>query len=331
MKQTILVTGAAGEVGTGLVEKLSKTDYTVVATDINKPEKQTLNEIDHFERVDVSSQSEIDKLFEKYQFDIIYHLAALLSTSAEKIPEKAHLVNTGGTFNLLSAANKQESKVKFIFPSTIAVYGMDNLVTKKKNKKVKENEFQNPVTMYGVNKLYCENLGIYYSKYYNLLDKFPNRNIDFRAVRFPGLLSAVTIPTGGTSDYAPEMIHAAARGVSYKCFVRPDSTIGFMAMPDAVDSLVQIANVDKNKLSRSAYNIAGFSTSAKDFENEVRKYFPQAKVSYKVDKKRQRIVDSWPMDTDDSGAVRDWEWKPNYGFKEAFKKYLVPTIKSKYN
>jgi nucleoside-diphosphate-sugar epimerase len=206
---------------------------------------------------------------------------------------------------------------------------MPNLKIKSQKSKVKEDEFLNPITIYGINKLYCENLGRYFSTSYMLLST-SFRGVDFRCVRFPGLISADTVPSGGTSDYASEMIHAAAQGKDYQCFVRPDSKIHFMAMPDAIEALLLLTDVPKKDLSRLVYNISGFSATAFEIENIVKKHFPKAKISYKVDTARQKIVDSWSEDVDDSLAQKDWNWKAKYNFKKAFEKYLIPQIKRMY-
>lgn len=198
--------------------------------------------------------------------------------------------------------------------------------------KVKGGEYLNPITIYGITKIFTEKLGFYFSKNYKLLSDI-NRNslIDFRCVRFPGLLSPDTVPSGGTSDYGPEMIHSAAQNKPYTCFVRPDSTIPFMAMADAVRAIIELSRMPKSKLSTQVYNIAGFSVSAKDIEKEVKKLFPKTKITYKVDKIRQLIVDSWPEDVDDSLARRDWGWKANFNFEKTFEKYLLPNIIKRYS
>lgn len=184
--------------------------------------------------------------------------------------------------------------------------------------------------MYGINKLYCEHLGIYFSTNYRQLIT-NNHHLDFRCVRFPGLISADTIPSGGTSDYAPEMLHAAAQGKDYACFVRPDSKIHFMAMPDAIDALLSLTKVPKKDLSRLVYNIAGFSASAEEIEKIVKKHYPNTNISYEIDSARQKIVDSWSEDVDDSEAQKDWGWKAKFNFQKAFGEYLIPKIQEKYN
>jgi nucleoside-diphosphate-sugar epimerase len=181
--------------------------------------------------------------------------------------------------------------------------------------------------MYGCNKLYCEQLGRYYARHYKQLAADPPRGrVDFRALRFPGLISAATVPSGGTSDYAPEMIHASARGRPYRCFVRPDTRIPFLAMPDAVDALLGLADAPRGALTLTAYNVRAFAPTADEIRDAVVRIFPTAVVTYEVDQKRQRIVDSWPEDVDDEPARRDWGFNPAYDFERAIRDYLVPGI-----
>jgi nucleoside-diphosphate-sugar epimerase len=185
--------------------------------------------------------------------------------------------------------------------------------------------------MYGCNKLYCEQLGTYYARHYKQLAAEPaSGKVDFRCVRFPGLISALTVPSGGTSDYAPEMIHAAAKGEPYACFVRPDSRIPFMAMPDGVDALMTLASAPRGHLTRTAYNVAAFNPSAEEIRSVVVEAFPDAQISWEADRKRQGIVDSWPADVDDTTARRDWGFAPRYDFERAFTEYLIPTIRKQY-
>jgi nucleoside-diphosphate-sugar epimerase len=185
--------------------------------------------------------------------------------------------------------------------------------------------------MYGCNKLYCEQLGRYYALHYKqLAANTAARRVDFRSVRFPGLISATTMPAGGTSDYASEMIHAAARGERYACFVRPDTRIPFMAMPDAVDALLALAHAPRERLTKTAYNLAAFSPSAAEIREIVMNAFPAAAIDYDVDVKRQAIVDSWPTDVDDSAARADWRFHPSYDLARAFSDYLIPTVRRRY-
>lgn len=332
-EEVVLITGTCGEVGNGLIDELSKS-VPIVGLDVNSindPHKTNLKE---FIQADILDRERVGKIFEKYKVVKIFHLASILSTSAEKMPEKAHFVNVDGTFNLLELAHEYSQNygqaIQFIFPSTIAVYGMSDDIGSDKNKKVNENEHNHPITMYGINKLYCENLGIYFSENYKLLDNEQIVNLDFRAVRFPGIISAMTTPTGGTSDYAPEMLHSAAQGQGYESFVTPKAILPFMAMPDAVRALIEFSNAPSEKLSRRVYNVGGFSASAQELAEIVNKAFPDSAISYAPDVKRQRIVDSWPADVDDSAARHDWGWQPEFDLQKGFEEYLIPAIKDKY-
>jgi nucleoside-diphosphate-sugar epimerase len=184
--------------------------------------------------------------------------------------------------------------------------------------------------MYGCNKLYCEHLGRYYARFYKQLAAHAVGRVDFRCVRFPGLISAVTMPSGGTSDYAPEMIHAAARREAYTCFVRPDTRIPFMAMPDAISALLDLAKAPRESLTRTAYNLTAFSPTAQQIHDAVIAAFPGAVVQWGTDEKRQSIVDSWPEDVDDGAARRDWGFAPVYDFTSAFEEYLIPNVRERY-
>jgi nucleoside-diphosphate-sugar epimerase len=220
--------------------------------------------------------------------------------------------------------------VLFLYPSSVAAYGLPDLATKTKVGRIREDEWNTPRTMYGCNKLYCEHLGRYYARFYKQLAAQPPGCVDFRCVRFPGLISAMTMPSGGTSDYAPEMIHAAAKGERYNCFVRPDTRIPFMAMPDAIDALLRLADAPRTSLTRTAYNLGAFSPTAQQIHDVVIAAFPRASLGWQTDAKRQAIVDSWPADVDDNAARRDWGYAPAYDFDRAFSEYLIPTIRERY-
>jgi threonine 3-dehydrogenase len=266
---------------------------------------------------------------------VVFHLAALLSTRGERDPELAHQVNVEGTLHLLRVAQNQSARlgraVRFIFPSSIAVYGMPSVDEKTKAGRVREHEWNVPITMYGCNKLYCEHLGRYFAENFRQLGALSSASrLDFRSLRFPGLISAETVPTGGTSDFGPEMLHAAAQNEAYRCFVGPEARIPFMAMPDAVTALVHLLEADRSKLSTTVYNVSAFSESAGQIADRVRSSFPGAKISFEPDAVRSKIVDSWPADMDDSLARADWGWKPAYDVDRAFAEYLIPTIRKRY-
>jgi len=331
----ILVTGANGEIGHSLLETLASSgDHKIIALDL-APLAESLRPLVHVAlQGDVANPAIVAEI-EKHDVVEIYHLAALLSTSSEKNPERAHNVNVNGTMGLLLMARRIGTRtgtaVKFLFPSTIAVYGMKDLTAKNAAGAVSEFEHLQPTTMYGINKVYCEQLGAYMSdRFGQLTDEAGIKVLDFRALRFPGLISATTIPTGGTSDYAPEMIHAAAQGMPYACFVRPDAQIPFMAMPDGVKALLELAAAPLENLAQRVYNIGAFSPSAQEIATKVKEAFPSAEITYAPHPKRQAIIDSWCADVDDSAARRDWGWEPDYDMQRAFDEYLIPTISSVY-
>jgi threonine 3-dehydrogenase len=244
-------------------------------------------------------------------------------------------VNVEGTLHLLRVAQNQSQRVargvRFVFPSSIAVYGLPSLEEKRRVGKIREELWTSPITMYGCNKLYCEHLGRYFTHHYRQLGALSGAGrLDFRAIRFPGLISAETVPSGGTSDFGPEMLHAAAEGNPYACFVGPDARIPFMTMPDATHALVALLEADRAALTDTVYNVGAFSASAGEIAARVMKSFPKAQIRYEPDSVRARIVDSWPEDVDDSKARRDWGWKNDYDFARAFDEYLVPGILKRY-
>ncbi len=335
-KPVVLITGANGELGHSLIEHFSKTDdHHIVALDLNPLDRDLRAMCVAAIVGDILDQNLLKRLISEFEIHAIYHLAALLSTRAEYTPDTAHAVNVNGTLNLLQLAHEQSRwhghPVKFLFPSSIAAYGLPDPETKEKAGKVRENEWNFPTTMYGCNKLYCEQLGRYFTHHYRQLaaEKAPS-GVDFRSIRYPGLISAKTLPTGGTSDYAPEMLHAAAQGKAYGCFVPERARLPFMAMPDAIKAIVMLAAAPRAAITQHVYNIGGFSLTAAEIRERVAKAFPKADISYAVDHPRARIVDSWPGDVDDSAARRDWGWKADYSAERAFDEYLVPTIREYY-
>ena len=335
-KPVILITGAGGEIGHGLIEHLSREGrQPVITLDVNPLEPALAGKVQREFTGSIMDKSLLERVLSEFEVETVYHLAALLSTRSEFTPVTAHQINVEGTLNLLEFAQREAEShgrpVTFLYPSSIAAYGLPDLETKRRAGKVKEDEFNTPSTMYGANKLYCEQLGRYYARFYKQLAAEPQSGrVDFRSVRFPGLISALTVPSGGTSDYAPEMIHAAAKGEPYACFVRADTQIPFMAMPDGVDALLALARAPKASLTRTAYNLAAFNPTAEEIRDEVFRAFPKAEITWHTDVKRQGIVDSWPADVDDTAARRDWGFAPKFDFLRAFRDYLIPTIGSRY-
>lgn len=333
-KKGILITGAAGEIGDALIKELTQHEGNrIITLDLKPLSEENARLVTHIQG-DILDQKLLARLVSEYEIEVVYHLAALLSTRAEFTPEAAHQVNVEGTMTLLRLAAEQSEwrgqPVLFVFPSSIAAYGMPDLEVKAQYPRVREWEWNYPRTMYGCNKLYCELLGIYYSQHYRQLAVERPVMLDFRCVRFPGLISAFTIPSGGTSDYGPEMLHAAAKGEPYDCFVRADTIIPFMAMPDAIKALVTLAAAPAEKLTRRVYNVTSFSLTAQQFKEHVLKYFPTAHIRFAPDERRQKIVDSWPAGLNDNDARRDWGWKPDYDLERSFEEYLVPNIKKRY-
>ena len=336
-KPVVLITGAGGEIGHGLIARLAERgDRAIVTLDVSRLDATIADKVDREVTGSILDRAVLERLLAEFQVELVFHLAALLSTRSEFTPVTAHQVNVEGTLNLLEFAQHQGEShghtVVFMYPSSIAAYGLPGRDGKASAGKVKEDEFAHPTTMYGCNKLYCEQLGTYYARHYKQLTaESAAGRVDFRSVRFPGLISALTMPAGGTSDYAPEMIHAAAKGEPYSCFVRPDTRIPFMAMPDGVDALMTLATAPRRQLTRTAYNVTAFNPSAEVICRAVLAAFPDARIQWETDEKRQGILDSWPADVDDSAARRDWGFAPRYDFERAFNEYLVPTIRKRYS
>jgi len=264
-KRAILITGTGGEVGQALIRELAG-DNRLVTLDLRALTPELAALTTHVQG-DLLDTHFLTRLVSEYEIDVIYHLAALLSTRSEITPEMAHMVNVEGTI---------------------------------------------------------------YRRHYRQLAVQKQVTVDFRCVRFPGLLSAFTLPTGGTSDFGPEMIHAAAKGEAYTCFVREDARIPFMAMPDAIKGLLMLADTPRGRLNRQVYNLTSFSLTAEEVAAIVREAFPSADITFGAENKRQQIVDTWPAYIDDSAARHDLGWRPEYDINRAFHEYLIPTIRQQY-
>ena len=316
-KKTILITGANGEIGQGLVNKLKENkNNTIIAVDLSDDIYKS--KIDNFITGSILDKNLIKNVFKEYPINIIYHLAAILSTKAEKNKTLAYDVNVNGTKYLIDQAANQKHNITFFFPSSIAVY---NILQGKNYDPIKEGDvFISPATIYGETKLESEQYGI----------KNNSQQFDFRCIRFPGIISATSIPTGGTSDYAPEMIHYAAQNKEYNCFVNSETKIPFMVMPDAIKGILTLMKTPKECLNSIIYNISSFNPSAADFYLETKKYYANFKLYYEVNTLRQNIVNSWPNNIDDNAARKDWSWSPDFDLTTAYKKYLIPTINNYY-
>jgi threonine 3-dehydrogenase len=335
-KAVTLVTGAAGELGDALVPMLADAgEAGVLGLDVQPLAPAIARRCAAVRTGNVVDPRVLDDHAIEFEIAAIFHLAAILSARAESAPELAHAVNVQGTLNVLRMASEASRRrghpVPVLFPSSIAVYGLPDLASKRTAGRVAEHEWTEPRTLYGCTKLHAEHLGRYFAHHRGRLgDPEQPVLVDFRAIRFPGLVSATTLPTGGTSDYGPEMIHAAAQGRPYTCFVRDDTRIPFMAMPDAVSALLALLHAPAEALTTTAYNVRGFSASAAELAARVRAAYPGARITFTPDARRQAIADSWPEDVDDARARRDWGFAPAYDADRTFDGYLVPSVRRRY-
>ncbi len=292
----ILVTGGLGQIGSSLVpflrEKYGRDN--VVIADIREPEN--VEELMPFAKLDIMDRNALDRIIGEYDIDTIYHLAAILSAKGEKNPQLAFRVNIEGLFNILEAG-REHSLERIMVPSSIAAFGPE---TPKDN--TPNDTVLRPRTMYGISKVTGELLGIYYWEKYGL---------DVRGVRYPGVISWNAMPGGGTTDYAVEIFHYALRGEKYVCFLKEDTVLPMMYMPDAIKAITQLAEAPAEKLvHRTDFNVQAMSFAPRDLVEEIRKYV-DFKVEYRPDY-RQKIAESWPRSLDDSAARREWGWKPDY-------------------
>lgn len=293
----ILVTGALGQIGSELVEKLRKNYGTsnVIGTDIRKKEGQS--DEGPFEIVDVTDADRLYDVAKKHNVDTVMHLAALLSAKAEEKPRLAWDLNMGGLVNALEVA--RELELQFFTPSSIGAFGP----TTPKDQTPQET-LQRPTTMYGVNKVAGELLCDYYYHRFGL---------DTRGVRYPGLISYTTPPGGGTTDYAVEIYYEAIRNQAYTSYIAGNTYMDMMYMPDALNAIIQLMEADPSKLvHRNAFNISAVSAAPGDFAKAIQKHIPSFELSYDVDPVRQKIAESWPNSIDASAAAKEW------GFKAAF-------------
>lgn len=311
-----LVTGANGRIGQNLLPKLKEKGYTVVGLDIDQID-------DSFPADEKVKGSILDKeLLDKIvgnDIDCIFHLASTLAVSSELNPETAHGVNATGTVNIYGAAlhhsEKTGNPVKVIFPSSIAVYRLPNTETRNQVVVTEDEYITNPQTIYGITKLYCEQLGMYYSDRYELLAEKRPGSIDFRALRIPGIVTEFTENQHRGKYAGLTMIHSPAEGGGFELYIKEETALPFITMSDAVNALLGIAEAPKEKLTRQVYNVSSFPTTAKELGDMITNAFPDSQISENFDEKRQKIVDTWPQAIDDSRAREDWGWKPTQGME----------------
>ncbi len=297
--KNVLVIGSTGQIGSELTMKLrSIYNGNIVAGYIPGCEpKGELLESGPAAVVDITNAQQIADTVEKYEIDTIYNLAALLSAVAEQKPQLAWKIGMDGLFNVLEVA--REKKCAVFTPSSIGVFG-DN--TPKDN--TPQDTIRNPRTMYGVTKVSGELLSDYY---------FIRFGVDTRSVRFPGLISYVTPPGGGTTDYAVDIYYAAAKGETFVCPIKENTFMDMMYMPDGLRACIEIMEADPAKfIHRNSFNIAAMSFDPQIIYNNIKKYVPDFEMIYQVDPLRQAIADSWPNSLDDTCARQEWGWKPEY-------------------
>jgi len=293
--ERILITGANGQLGTVLAQRLI-TMYgsdNVIVTDIKSPELDYV----HFELLDVLNVKAVEEIVQKYRITQVYHLAAILSATGEKVPMKCWQVNVNGYLNILEASRKY-GVTKIFYPSTIAVFGDD-----AQKDKAPQDSPLNPSTVYGMSKVSGEKWSQYYYDRYDL---------DIRSVRYPGVIGYQSLPGGGTTDYAVEIFHDALKKNSYDCFLTADTGLPMIYMDDVINATIQIMEAPKENISlRTSYNLEGDSFTPAELAAEIKKHIPKFEISYNPDA-RQAIADSWVRSMDDSKARTDWNWTPVY-------------------
>lgn len=297
--QRILVTGSTGQIGSELTLELRKKygrDNVVAAGHKRKPSEQ-LSESGPFEHIDTTDKASIEEVVKKHGIDTIYHLAAVLSAVGESNPQIAWHINMDGLYNVLEVA--RENKLHRIFwPSSIAAFGPN-----APRVKTPQEASLIPRSMYGVTKVAGELMCNYYFLKYGL---------DVRSLRYPGIIGSETLPGGGTTDYAVEIFYEAIKKKRYTCFVKAETVLPMMFMPDCIKATMDLMEADAARIEiRTSYNINGLSFSAGELANEIKKHIPDFVCDYKPDF-RQKIADSWPKSLDDSAAQQDWGWKPRY-------------------
>ena len=305
----ILVTGGTGQIGSELVPALRDIygSENVVCGGHKRNPSEDLIEAGPYEVVDVVDAKAYAEVVKKYKIDTIYHLPAILSAKAEENPMRAWEVNISGLINALEIA--REFKCAIFVPSSIAAFGPNS-----PKWKTPQDTIQRPRTMYGVTKVTGELLcDYYYFKY----------GVDTRGVRYPGLISYKTLPGGGTTDYAVEIFYEALKNKKYTCYLREDTRMDMMYMPDALKAAIQLMEADPNRLIyRNAFNITAMAFTPKELADEIKKHIPEFQITYNVDPVRQNIADSWPDMLDDNCAKQEWGWNPEYDLPSMVKDML---------
>ena len=309
--KNILIIGATGQIGSELTMRL-RNEYpggNVVAGYIKGAEpKGVLLESGPSHEVDITNPMQIAEAVEKYNIDTIYNLAALLSAVAEAKPQLAWKIGVGGLYNTLEVA--REKKCAVFTPSSIGSFGPG---TPADN--TPQDTIQRPKTIYGVTKVTGEMLSDYYAHRFG---------VDTRSVRFPGLISYVAPPGGGTTDYAVDIYYSAVKGEEFKCPLKPGTFMDMMYMPDALRAAIEIMEADPTRLiHRNSFNIASMSFDPEIIAAKIKEHIPGFRMSYELDPLRQKIADSWPNSLDDTCAREEWDWHPEYGLEEMTRDMIV--------
>jgi nucleoside-diphosphate-sugar epimerase len=294
----ILVTGALGQIGSELVPALRARygDEQVIASDIRVPPAGAGTD-GPFAVLDVTNFRQLQDLVRRHEIGTVFHLAALLSATAEERPHVAWEINMGGLYKILEVA--RENRCALFHPSSIAAFGPGT-----PRAATPQDTIQRPNTMYGVTKVAGELLADYYAHRFGL---------DVRGLRFPGLISHTAQPGGGTTDYAVAIFYDALRHGRYRCFLGPDTRLDMMYMPDAVRATLELMEADAADLKhRNAFNIAAANFTPAELGAEIRKHLPGFEIEYEIDPVRQAIADSWPQSLDDAAARMEWGWRPRY-------------------
>jgi nucleoside-diphosphate-sugar epimerase len=295
----ILVTGAAGQIGSELVPALRQSFGVarVIASDIRMPASSAADAPGPFEHVDCTKPDQIQEVVRRHGVRTIYHMAAMLSAVAEDKPQAAWNLNMVGLYHVLEIARQYRCAV--FFPSSIGAFGPTT-----PRDRTPQDTVQRPTTMYGVTKVSGELLCDYYARRFE---------VDVRGLRLPGLVSYATPPGGGTTDYAVEIFYQAIRYRHYTCFLRPDTALDMMYMPDAIRAILELMAADPARLThRNAFNISAMNFTPERLAAEIRKHVPEFSIDYEVDPVRQAIAESWPRSVDDSVARAEWGWSPRY-------------------
>lgn len=295
MQETILITGANGQIGTELTKALRQRygQDQVLATDIRAAEGPATG---LFELLDILDEQRLEELIDSYQVTQVYHLAAILSARGEENPLRAWQINMDGWFNVLEAARRHRLRV--FFPSSIAVFGPD-----APREQTPQATPLHPTTVYGISKAAGENWGQYY---------FEKYGVDVRSLRYPGIIGPGAMPGGGTTDYAVEIYHAALRDGHYNCFLQANTSLPMLYMPDAIRATLRLMEAPAAQISvRTSYNLAAMSFTPAEIANSIREHLPDFTIDYQPDF-RQAIAESWPDSIDDQVARRDWQWQPDY-------------------